>query len=249
MSSTTHASIILARFDELRAMPVLSEASMETSRFCRVGADVRAAGTTVDSETAFKFVIFALHSDVESARAHLVGLQTLAPWLAEAKESWAGLLEPHRHFGEANFVDPAQPGPQFSRLGAVPPDSEPIVVITTAGWTKGNESDMDRPREFGALVSSVRAGMTAVPGLHSQQSFFLSGFLAYDGITVTFWDSFASMRDWAYGPGVHRNQVKRQREENLVDRSSFTRFRVLEADGTWHGSDPLRVTYRRDAEA
>jgi hypothetical protein len=98
---------------------------------------------------------------------------------------------------------------------------------------------MNRVREFSNGVMSVRASMTAVDGLHSQQSFFFPGVLEYDPITVTFWRDSASLRAFAYEAGVHRLQMERQREQNLAHRTSFTRCSVVRSEGTWHGTDPL----------
>ena len=85
----------------------------------------------------------------------------------------------------------------------------------------------------------ARASMTGIEGLHSQQSFFFPGVLQYDPLTVTLWRDAASARAFAYGPGVHKTQMLRQREQNLADRTSFTRCRILRAEGTWHGRNPL----------
>jgi heme-degrading monooxygenase HmoA len=101
---------------------------------------------------------------------------------------------------------------------------------------------MNRVREFGAGVLAVRASMTGVPGLRSQQSFFFPGVLECDPITVTFWRDEASIRAFAYGQGSHRRQLDRHRTERLADRTSFTRFHVLSSAGTWYGEDPAART-------
>jgi hypothetical protein len=44
-----------------------------------------------------------------------------------------------------------------------------------------------------------------------------------------------SMRDFAYGPGMHRIQIQRQKEQGLADRTSFPRCRIIRCEGTWHG--------------
>ncbi len=207
--------------------------------FQGVGADVRAAATTYDSETAFTFAAFGLHDSIESARDSVDNRLTTMPWISEAREVWAGVLAPFRHFGEANFLSPNEPTGLFETLQPEPPTGSPIVVITTAGWTPNPEYNMDLIRDFGAGVTAVRVGMTGVPGLHSQQTFSFPGGLTHDGITVTFWKDFASMRDFAYGPGLHRNQMKRHRNNEFEARTSFTRFTALHSEGTWHGTNPL----------
>ena len=239
MQTATHASLVLARFAEMRAAgPVVSHEA-EEALFLDAGADYRAAGTDIKSQTAFKFAVFGLHESAESARKAVRDRLKITPWFADASEVWCAVLAPFRHFGEANFLDADHPGPLFGQVQPEPPDGTPIVVITSVGWIPESFSDMDRIRDFGAGVAAVRISMTGVPGLHSQQTFSFPGGLVTDGITVTIWRDFASMRDFAYGPGLHRMQVKRQRAEVFGDRTSFTRYFALQSGGTWHGSDPL----------
>ncbi len=239
MSKASYASLILARFDEVRLGGPINELDGVVSMFQSVGADVRAAATAFDSETAFKFAIFGLHDSVESARACVANRSDSMPWIAEASEVWCGVLAPFRHFGESNFLAPDEPGALFETMQPEPLAGTPIVVATTAGWTPNPEYDMNAIRDFGAGVSAVRISMSGTPGLHSQQTFSFPGGLEIDGLTVTFWKDFASMRDFAYGSGLHRNQVKRQRADEFGARTSFTRFAVVESEGTWHGTDPL----------
>ena len=61
----------------------------------------------------------------------------------------------------------------------------PVVALTTSGWDVVESLDMNRVREFGAGVLAVRASMTGLPGLRSQQSFLFPGVLECDPITVT----------------------------------------------------------------
>ena len=239
MPKASFASIILVRFDEVRIGGSVGGNGGDGVFFQDVAADIRAAATAMDSEMAFKFAIFGLHDSVDSARRALNDRIVAMPWIAEAKETWCAVLSPFRHFGEANFLDTNGAGPVFEMMQPEPAAGSPIVVVTSAGWELGPDLDMARVRDFGANVAAVRISMTGVSGLHSQQTFSFPGGLVIDGITVTIWKDFASMRGFAYGPGLHRGQVKRQRDGEFGGRTSFTRFAVLHSEGTWHGSDPL----------
>ena len=239
MKKASFASIILVRFDEMRKGGPVPESVQGGVLFRNVAADVRAAATDQLSETAFKFVVYGLHESIESARQAIDDRLNDMTWLGEAKETWCAVLAPFRQHGEANFLNPEEPGCLFETLQQEPPAGSPIVVVTTAGFNPGPELDMKRVREFGSNVSSVRISMTGVPGLHSQQTFTFPGQFTHDGVTVTLWRDFASMRDFAYGPGLHRSQVKRQRDNEFGARTSFTRFAVLHSEGTWHGTDPM----------
>jgi len=236
MKKATHVSLVLAQFDSMRETgEVLEHSYLQLL----AGADVRASATDAKSQRAFRFVVFGLHESQTSAEDAVDRRMELTPWIAEAAEAWAGVFAPFRHFGEANFLDPQEPGSLYESLVPEPPAGTPIVVITSAGWTPNPVYDMDRIMDFGAGVTGIRVGMTAVPGLHSQQTFSFPGGLDFDGITVTFWREFAAMRDFAYGPGLHREMLRRQKEETLADRSSFTRLSALRSEGTWHGRDPV----------
>ena len=112
-------------------------------------------------------------------------------------------------------------------------------MLTTSGWTTGESLDMNRVKEFSEGVLGVRASMTGIDGLHSQQSFFFPGVLTYDPITVTIWRDSVSVGKFAYGAGAHKMQMDKQKVHNLADRTSFTRCRILRSEGTWHGSNPL----------
>ena len=159
----------------------------------------------------------------------------------EAREVWGAVLQPFRHKGEANYLNRMQPGPLFDPVALLPlPSADaPFVSITTSGWSVGPEFDMNRVREFSAGVLAVRASMTAMPGLHSQQSFFFPRGLEYDPATITIWKNQAALTEFAYGPGVHRLQMERQQERNLADRTSFTRCAVVATQGTWYGACPV----------
>jgi hypothetical protein len=237
MRKATHASLVLARFDDPRAV---SEVQRPPSAlFYGLAADRRAGKSSREDLRAFKFAAYGLHESEASARKVMEEWATACPWLADAQEVWGAVLRPFRHFGEANFIDPSSPGSQFDVTATPPGEDSPIVIVTSVGWTTAEGEAMERIQRFSAGVDAVRMGMTGLPGLHSQQSFNFPGGLATDGITVTLWKDLRSAMRFAYGPGLHRMEVKTQREGPYGDRTSFTRFTVLESFGAWHGSDPL----------
>ena len=61
-----------------------------------------------------------------------------------------------------------------------------------------------------------------------------------DGVTMSLWRSDAVMVNAMYKPGTHRTQVERQKRDVIVDRTSFTRFRVLQTRGRWGGVGWIR---------
>ena len=241
MSTASHVSLQLFRFDSIRAAGAIEAADLPGLLFCGVAADTRAAGTEPASQQAFAFAMLGLHSDAASAQRLLADHRHMAPWAREAREAWGAVLRPFRHKGEANYLNRLQPGPLFDpmALSAAPAAGAPFVSITTSGWQVHPELDMNRVREFSTGVLAVRASMTAMPGLHSQQSFFFPRGLEHDPMTITFWKNQAALTEFAYGPVGHRLQMERQQERGLADRTSFTRCVAVSKLGTWYGTCPL----------
>jgi heme-degrading monooxygenase HmoA len=241
MDLATHATITLARFNDLQEPKFVEPEDRAGVKFLGTAADVRSAYTGPNCTTAFKFATYGIHESEESANRTMDERAEILPWLADATETWSAVLRPIRHYGECNFVDPSAPGEVYSVASTEHPADAPLVVVTSVGWEYVEDLDMERLREFSAGVNSVRIGMSGIQGLHSQQTFSFPSTLQRDGITVTFWRNFAAMRDFAYGSGIHKHWMKRQRDEKLGDRTSFTRFAVVRSEGTWHGVDPLAV--------
>jgi len=239
MQLASHASIFMARFDEMRGSGELPPNSSSGTLFRHVGADTRAAAQEPASQNAFRFLVLGLHSDEASAMRYMDRQCEVVPWFADAAETWSAVLRPFRHLGECNYLDVKKPGPLFDSVEPAPEPSDPIAVITTVGWALGPALDMNRVAEFGKGAAGVRVSMTGTPGLISQESFFFPGAIQCDPLTFSLWRDAASARSFAYGPGVHRMQMHRLQEQNLADRTSFTRCRILRAMGTWHGQCPL----------
>lgn len=241
MTKPSHISLLLIRFDSIRAAGAIEVGDQPGVLFCGVAADTRAAGTEPASQQAFAFAMLGLHQDAASAHSLLHDYRRLAPWMIEAREAWGAVLRPFRHKGDANYLNRMQPGPLFDpgSLSAAPSAKRPFVSITTSGWRVSPELDMNRVREFSTGVLAVRASMTAMPGLHSQQSFFFPRGLEHDPMTITFWRNQAALTEFAYGAGGHRLQMERQQERGLADRTSFTRCVAESRQGTWYGTCPL----------
>ena len=238
MTTASFASLHLARFDQVRAAGPADPGERPGLLFCEVGADCRAAGTDPASREAFTFLVVGLHDGQESADRLVEEITTVAPWFAEAVERWSGVLAPFRTTGESNLIHPMAPARLFDPLVAAPARGAPVVVFTTAGWNRDG-LDMARVQDFGTGVAAVRISMTAVPGLRSQQTFFLPGIIALDPPTLTFWDDEASLVTWAHRQATHKRQMDRYRTTRNADRASFTRLTALRSSGTWYGRDPV----------
>ncbi len=240
MVAASFVSLHLARFDQLRTAGSADPGERPGLLFCEVGADCRAAGTDPASREAFTFLVVGLHDSTDSAHRLVDEVAAVAPWFAGAAERWSGVLAPFRTKGESNLVQPSAPARLFDPLVAAPGRNEPVVVFTTAGWSRDG-LDMARVQDFGTGVAAVRISMTAVPGLRSQQTFFFPGIIALDPPTLTFWDNEASLAAWAHRQATHKRQMDRYRTTGNADRASFTRLTALRSDGTWYGRDPVAL--------
>jgi hypothetical protein len=240
MRQATTISLQLVSCETLRIAGDSNTENYPGLLFFNVGADSRAAVTAPASQQAFKFLILGIHDDDSSAISFIDNNRSISPWLNECSEVWSAVLKPFHHKGEANYVDVKNPGRIFFELCDSPGPNVPIVVLTTSGWNTSEGLDMNRVKEFSEGVLGVRASMTGVTGLHSQQSFFFPGVLAYDPITVTLWRDSISVGKFAYGPGSHQIQIEKQRTQNLADRTSFTRCKIIHSEGTWYKTEPTK---------
>ena len=233
MTKASYVSLTLARFETLTEAGSIQDVGTDGVLYSAIGTDSRAAGTKFSSGKAYAFVVLGLHSSAESAHAFVDHRSQAVPWLDSAFEVWSGVLRPVRHVGESNFLDSANHSLIYDCPAEAAPEG-PFIVLTTAGF-EASDDYTERVGEFSTLVNAVRTSMTAIPGLHSQQSFMLNKGLETDGMTVTFWQDFTSMRNFAYGPGVHRDNVVRQKAEKLANRTSFTRLVIEHSEGSWRG--------------
>jgi hypothetical protein len=176
----------------------------------------------------------ALYPDEATARAAL-GRRDV-PAFAAAVEHWQVLLRPVAHRGECNHLDRAQPGLIFTPSTDDP--GGPVFVMTTAGFVIGPQLDVARVIRFRRHVDLVRESYRAAPGWLNAHV-FTPVVRGDDGVTMTIWRSDAEMIDAAYRPGTHRAQLDEHRQQPMCDRTSFTRLRMIESAGTWHGRDPL----------
>lgn len=158
------------------------------------------------------------------------------PGSGEASEAWHALLLPIAHHGECNLLDPAAPGPMFETSPDDP--GGPLLVLTTAGFDLRAKSDFKRLIDFRERVKRMRPIVAGAQGNLAEQVFAPAG-AGDDAVTMSLWLHDQAMLDFAYRPGPHRTELDRQRAESTVDRSSFTRFRIVRSAGAWGGGDPL----------
>lgn len=179
-----------------------------------------------------------LYREFDAAKTALEARQQFMPFLEDTIESWHGLLLPIMHRGECNHLDRDRPDMLFE-VGKADPGGA-CMVITTAGFQFGPDLKIERVIDFRRNVDVTNDWMGKAEGCLANQV-FTPHTVGDDGFTMSIWRDDASMLAAAYRPGGHRSQIDRHKAEAVMDRSSFTRCRILDTCGQWNGRDPTEM--------
>lgn len=235
-TDANYLSVHLARFDDVRHLPDHSdEPPAGSPSSWLIGADESRHGSEFASQLASEFIAVGVHADETSARA-CAAAEVDA--FIDATEVWSAALRPTKSHGCCNWIDN---GSHFAIDRSLQPTDGVVITMTTAGWELGPDFDVDRALSFGAAVGRVRTWMEDEPidGLLSSQLFVFPGLLAHDGPTFSIWRDDNAMKNFAYRPGAHKTEMDAFRLDENADRTSWTRLRAIESNGTWWGVDPL----------
>lgn len=173
-----------------------------------------------------------IHDSRADAEAALSSITAL-PWYSETIEQWHALVLPIRHQGETNWRGPVS---DRTLLSASNDPGGPLVVITSAGYIAPGPAEFPRITAFNRQVERVTLNYRTLPGKRAADAFNGARVDGHDGLTITVWADDAAMMAAAYKEGVHREQIDRHRANAMIDRSSFTRARILASTGTWDGA-------------
>jgi heme-degrading monooxygenase HmoA len=228
----TWATVHWVRFERPRTAAELAAASPPAGCVSwKFGLD-EAASPVAGRSASEVWCGVALFAAPDAAEAALEDPQAHVPSLPEATESWHALLRPIAHHGACNLLDPASPGALFEPH---PHDQGgPLLVMTSAGFDLRAKSDFARLIDFRRRVNAMRSVIAQAPGSMAHQVFATPD-AGDDALTLSLWTDDAAMAAFAYRAGAHRTELDRQKSQQTVDRSSFTRFRIERAAGTWNG--------------
>jgi hypothetical protein len=236
LQKAKYATAHWLRFDAIRTPDQLSLSgqpsgalSWKTGPSGPVGPD----GYRLPSEI---WCAVGLFPNLESATAAMERQDDFMPFASTAVESWHQLLLPIRSQGVSNHLDRDCPGELFDVSPADPGGS--LMVITTAGYVPGPGLNAPRLIAFRRNVDRVNDALQRAEGCLATRP-FTPHTVGDDGFTFSVWRDDASMLNATYRAGEHRTQMDSHKSENMFDRSSFTRFRILDAFGQWQGRDPL----------
>lgn len=163
-----------------------------------------------------RYALFAVWNDRASADAFLASSPFIAAYRRRAETISTWFLEPTTVHGEWDGATPIEAPTEQS-----PPDrSAPIAVLTRATIR------LRRFRRFWSMVAPVADELAAAEG-----RLFSIGVGEVPWIrqaTISIWESREAMQRFAYRSPLHRDVIRRTRNEGWYSEEMFARFRVVE---------------------
>ncbi|MCY6382865.1 hypothetical protein [Hoeflea prorocentri] len=180
---------------------------------------------------------FGIYPNREAAQAVFDVPEAHLSFLADPVEAYHALIAPYAHHGEVNWRGETLANDTFAVAKEDP--GGPLVVFTSAGFEGRGPEDAERIVAFLHGVYAVQDYYAGLPGNIRQAVYSGVGVDGGDGITVSLWQNDAAMMQAAYKPGEHRGQMDNHKKTSRMDRSSFTRARIIASKGSWKGCNPV----------
>jgi hypothetical protein len=222
----SHLTVSLAHFGQPREIiEVDARPPRATNMYSAVGVNNPMASVGAAKEFTHAARI-SLHADLASATDAMH--ETWGPPSWESGTRWSAVLEPFRHRGAVQWLNPNDPGPVLAVTDHRRPAGR-CVVMTTAGWEMGNDFDWSRPIDFTRRIDEVVSQLDTVPGLQYWRN--LTFPMPSAGMTLSIWDDVEAMQAFAYQPGIHKPHMEHHWTHPLGDYDSYTRFRIVDEIG------------------
>ncbi|MFC5270240.1 spheroidene monooxygenase [Adhaeribacter terreus] len=148
-------------------------------------------------------------------------------YLQHTSEHWTIWLKPLQAHGLWDGVNP------FSEADATLKTDGPIAALTRAtirlqalpSFWKNVPQTSHALKEAAGLLCSV--GLGELPFIRQA--------------TFSVWESAEALKQYAYKNALHKEVIKRTREENWYKEELFARFVPVKSEGLWHGRNPVTL--------
>ncbi|MCC6007413.1 MAG: spheroidene monooxygenase [Rhodobacteraceae bacterium] len=169
------------------------------------------------------YAILATWPDLATARRQVRQAPVFRRHAARACESWTVYLGPASARGHWSGQAPFQPGtdlPEGPVAALTRATIRPSVLLRFWGRVPAISAVIGANRDV-----AFKIGVGEVPWLHQ--------------VTFSIWPDTDSMARFARHDGPHARAIRAVREEGWFSEELYARFRILDAQGTWAGGDPL----------
>jgi spheroidene monooxygenase len=182
------------------------------------------------------YAILATWPSLEIARERVDDSPIYRRYRRRADESWTVFVAPTRSRGSWDGHRPFQPEDPPQDAGG-----DWVGVLTRA--TVRTSSLL----AFWRTVPPISALTAGLPGLHFKLG--MGELPVMQLMTFSLWRDLPDVKRFAYGAGPHREAMQLARKHRWFEEELFARFRVIDAVGTWHGTNPLEKAREEEVAA
>lgn len=234
MTSARVGTFHVARFGDPPDLRTIECAPTDGLLRWLVGADTRPTPTGIAQDHR-SIAVIGMWRSMEPAAEGFAAVEALLPWLSNAEDQWHALAVPTRTIGVSNHTLDGSVGTPGWIVDAEQPADDGVISMTTAAFLAPMD-DLARVARFFGAQSSLNSEVHHAEGcLWHRPIGPLPGHI-FDGMNLSMWADLAAMNAFAYRAGEHRGYVDGHHSAaaGWFDRSSFTRFAVIQS----HGESP-----------
>lgn len=196
-------------------------------RFWKMLGSGKGAGFSINPNWS-RYAMLAVWEDEETARKFFAESEFSVKFEEHAAESWTVYLAATRAHGEWDGQNPFR----IEKSDGVSDCTDgPIAVLTraTVDWRKLHRFWRHVPSTSRAIEGAdgvlASIGVGEVPFVRQA--------------TLSFWQSADHMQEFAYRSSIHKEIVRKTRQEAWYSEDMFARFVPIRSEGMWDGYDPL----------
>ena len=178
-----------------------------------------------------RYGLLAVWETSADATAFFASAPLMATYRRHAGEIWTIRLLPIQAHGSWSGVNP------FLPLDTQQVEAGPVAVLTRATIRSSQLLN------FWRAVPATSRALAQADGLLASIGVGEAPFVRQ--ATFSLWRSTADLQRFAYKMPVHREAIRRTRQEAWYREELFARFVPIASEGSWDGRDPLRDALRK----